>query len=109
MCNACGDALERPQDSRLDDVKDPQSGQRFAILRCATCGLGHTSPSPEDLGAYYGPAYYGGRHSFTAQYCASRRVRILEQATWKKRGKLLDIGCGDGSFLSAAVARGWSI
>src|SRR5439155_22082892 len=80
----------------------------FAIVRCPKCGVGHTSPEPENLGAYYGPAYYGGRHGFTARYCAARRVRILRNATGRSGGRLLDIGCGDGSFLLAARDAGWT-
>lgn len=104
-CNACGaTSLVK----RFDHVRDPQSTEHFAIVRCASCGLGRTTPEPEDLSAYYGPAYYGGRHSFTARYCTARRVRLLTQAT-KAPGKLLDIGCGDGSFLTAAGEAGWQV
>jgi SAM-dependent methyltransferase len=106
ICNACGHALA----PHLDDVKDPQSGERFRILRCPSCGLGHTHPEPADLGAYYGPAYYGGRHSFTARYCTTRRVRVLRSATrGAAPGNLLDIGCGDGSFLLGARDAGWTV
>lgn len=104
-CKACGaDATVK----RFDEVRDPQSTEHFTIVRCAACGLGHTSPEPDDLSAYYGPAYYGGRHSFTARYCTTRRLRILRHAT-RRVGALLDIGCGDGSFLHAASAAGWTV
>lgn len=101
-CNACGGALEE----RLASVQDPQSLEEFAIHRCASCGLGHTNPIPDDLGAYYGPAYYGKRHSFTDRYCLARRLRTLGAST-RRPGKLLDIGCGDGNFLAAARDAGW--
>lgn len=106
-CNACG--AVRPPVPRLSAVRDPQSTERFAILRCEACGVGHTSPEPEDLAPYYGPAYYGNRHSFTERYCAARRVRLLWQATRARSGKLLDIGCGDGTFLLAAKEHGWTV
>lgn len=110
-CNACGAAR---LEERLAHVRDPQSTEHFAIVKCAQCGLGHTSPEPADLSSYYGPAYYGGRHSFTARYCTARRARILREA-WqpgrqgKRPGKILDIGCGDGSFLEAVAREGWSV
>lgn len=104
-CNACGAATVV---KRLDRVRDPQSTEHFDIETCLACGLGHTTPEPEDLSAYYGPAYYGGRHSFTARYCTARRLRLLGQAA-KRRGKLLDIGCGDGSFLEACARDGWDV
>ncbi len=104
-CNACEGSL-RP---RLSAVRDPQSLEEFAIHTCAACGLGHTLPVPEDLGAYYGPAYYGKRHSFTDRYCLARRLRTLAAATPRRGGKLLDIGCGDGNFLAAARDAGWQV
>ncbi len=103
-CKACGAKV--PASPRLPSVRDPQSDERFAIVRCPACGAGRTSPAPADLAPYYGPAYYGGRHSFTASYCAARRVRVLRRAV--PRGKVLDIGCGDGTFLLAAKDAGWS-
>jgi SAM-dependent methyltransferase len=101
-CNACGGPLGRG----LEAVRDPQSLETFDIRSCTSCGLGHTSPIPEDVGAYYGAAYYGKRHSFTDRYCLARRLRILSGAA-RRTGRLLDIGCGDGDFLRAAIARGW--
>ncbi len=104
-CDNCASALA----PALADVRDPQSGERFAILRCPACGLGHTVPAPANIGEYYGEPYYGQRHSFTARYCAEYRVRILERATGRRRGALLDIGCGDGTFLEAARRRGYRV
>lgn len=102
VCVACRGPLQ----PKLASVRDPQSLQAFDIVRCASCGLGHTMPVPADLGAYYGPAYYGKRHSFTDRYCLARRARMLAGAVSAK-GKLLDVGCGDGNFLQAAVNDGW--
>jgi SAM-dependent methyltransferase len=92
---------------RLERVRDPQSLASFDILTCTTCGLGHTSPIPDDIGAFYGEGYYGNRHGFTARLCFARRVRFLSDAA-PRPGRALDVGCGDGSFLRAAAARGWA-
>ena len=62
-CNICGGDLR----TSYPRVLDPQSRETFAIARCERCGLGHTTPQPDDLGRYYGPAYHGGRHGFTAR------------------------------------------
>ncbi len=106
QCNACGSSLT----VRFGQVPDPQTKENFQILECQSCGLGHTSPSPEDLAPYYGKAYHGGRHGMTAQYCAWRRCRFVHEAAGFPNGrKLLDIGCGDGTFLLAAKAKGWSV
>lgn len=103
-CCVCGTRLV----SRFERVVDPQSLEPFAIRVCPACGLGHTTPQPRDLGAYYGKAYYGNRHSFTKRLCMRRRAQLLDQAAGGKRGRLLDIGCGDGSFLREAQSHGWS-
>jgi 2-polyprenyl-3-methyl-5-hydroxy-6-metoxy-1,4-benzoquinol methylase len=60
------------------------------------------------LGEYY-TEYYGKRHGFTNDYCARRRVRWLEKSfPFRKAGKcVLDVGCGDGTFLKAMRKRGW--
>lgn len=93
----------------LRKVVDPASGDSFDVLRCDTCGLGKTYPMPLDLAPYY-ENYHGGRHGVTDNRCVNRRISILGDATRaQKPGMLLDIGCGDGSFLVAARECGWQI
>lgn len=103
-CSVC----QTPLAPRHPRVRDPQSAQCFAILACPDCGLGATTPQPADLGAYYGPRYYGNRHGFTARLCMRRRADLLERLA-PTPGAVLDIGCGDGSFLREAQARGWAV
>jgi SAM-dependent methyltransferase len=105
-CPVCGGAMRKA----LDGVIDPQSGEAFAVLRCPRCRLGVTVPAPEDLEPYYGERYYGGRHWITRRYCAWRRVRVIRQTTrGTSPGTLVDIGCGDGSFLLEARRAGWTV
>lgn len=109
-CNVCGGALA----PRFDRVEDPQSREFFSIVCCSRCGLGHTSPQPDDLASYYGPKYYGNRHSFTQKHCMARRVKLLEKAASGVGSegagkKLLDVGCGDGSFLELARSHGYQV
>lgn len=105
-CNVCGDRL-RPL---FPEVCDPLTGEIFAISRCGRCGLGHTTPQPNDLGRYYVMQYYGNRHGFTARYCSRRRLGFVSCALGGGAGKrLLDIGCGDGSFLMEARGAGWEV
>jgi SAM-dependent methyltransferase len=105
-CHGCGARVEE----KFDRVVDPQTREIFGIAACTRCGLGQTFPQPENLETYYGPDYHGGRHGFTASYCAHRRMRFVRQTAGDARGRrLLDIGCGDGTFLLAARREGWTV
>ncbi len=104
LCHVCGQNLE----TRFEQAIDPQTKEKFAVLSCANCGLAETHPQPDDLSKYYAE-YYGGRHGFTNDYCAWRRVNFLEKSynSDKETKRVLDVGCGDGTFLNAAKKRGW--
>ncbi len=93
----------------LARVKDHITGENFAVLNCANCGLGVTENPPEDLAPYYRD-YYGGRHGFTAEFRANRRLALVE-AKFKAQTErsLLDVGCGEGTFLMAARKHGWTV
>ena len=100
---------ELPADVHLRDVEDPFSRRKFAVLRCSRCGLGQTYPMPADLAPYY-EGYHGARHGSSHRICLNRRIAILRDATRRREtGTLLDIGCGDGSFLLAARQLGWRV
>jgi SAM-dependent methyltransferase len=103
-CQAC----DGPLAVGFPFVRDPQTREAFSILRCTRCGLGHTSPQPEDLGRYYGTKYHGGRHGLTERLCMARRMRFLS-ALETRPARLLDFGCGDGGFLEVARAAGWNV
>jgi SAM-dependent methyltransferase len=94
---------------KLEGIIDPATSEGFVVDKCDSCGLGVTSPVPEELGTYYGADYHGQRHGVTTKICDSRRVRITASACDQRIGKLLDVGCGDGTFLKAAEASGWTV
>jgi 2-polyprenyl-3-methyl-5-hydroxy-6-metoxy-1,4-benzoquinol methylase len=105
-CSVCGANLG----VRYQEVRDPQSGAKFSVLGCIDCGLGQTWPQPENLAEFYERTYYGNRHGFTAAYCVRRRLRFLRNIGLNSADrKLLDVGCGEGSFLMAAQQEGWSV
>ena len=114
-CRLCGGA----QQILISGVEDPETRESFSILRCRHCGTEQTEPVPTDLGRYYSSQYHGGRHGFTASYCALRRLRWVNKF-WSKEltpnkfrtsqgPKLLDVGCGEGTFLFAAQGTGWQV
>lgn len=104
------DACKNETTPQFLSVIDPQTLETFQIERCTVCQLGHTVPVPQNLSPYYGSAYHGGRHGLTASYCVARRINLLTQTMgMTRRRQLLDIGCGDGSFLLKAKRKGWDV
>src|SRR3990172_5008385 len=105
-CTVCGNTLVH----KYSEIRDPLTNEMFAISRCLRCGLGHTVPRPDDLSLYYASQYYGNRHGLTLRRCIKRRLGFVESAMQPGKGRrLLDIGCGDGSFLLAARNAGWEV
>jgi len=105
-CNVCGERLT----PFFRKVLDPLTKETFRIERCFRCGLGHTIPQPADQTPYYAVGYYGNRHGLTASHCSRRRLKFVNTAMGSgRRGRLLDIGCGDGSFLLTAQRAGWEV
>ena len=83
-------------------VSDSVSREVFSIYNCSGCGIGYTSPQPNDLKNYYDRSYYCNRHGFTEKYCIKRRAKIVfSEIKNARRKSLLDIGCGDGSFIKS--------
>lgn len=105
LCHVCGNETK----TRFAAVEDAQTGERFSIHACSVCGLAQTAPVPENLDSYYAD-YHGGRHGATADFCARRRARWLEKSVAenvKQPRKVLDVGCGEGTFLIHAKRLGW--
>lgn len=105
ICLLCGVVRYK----HLMQIQSPETGAFFSILKCTNCDLEQTHPKPVELYQYYPQTYHGGRHGLSARWCARRRLKWLQRVGAKKKGKLLDIGCGDGTFLLAAKANGWEV
>jgi len=80
------------------------------ILQCSVCGLGRTNTSGFDPESYYTSDYFDGGHADGyADYLGAEPVLRREFAgtvdfirTFKKGGRLLELGCAYGFFLAAA-------
>ena len=91
----------------------------YTIYRCGECNLlfVHPQPSPEDIIALYGPAYFerGNKYSFDPENGELNpdrhnnlvRISVLQQ--YKPSGRLLDVGCAEGGFLEVAREMGFNV
>ncbi len=67
-------------------------------------------PAADQIARFYPPRYRGDRHGFTGAIRIWLRCRAIEACFPAGfRGRLLDVGCGDGSFATYMRARGWTV
>lgn len=96
-----------------------REGESWQIRRCRKCGYGWTLPpiGPEDIGAYYPPAYLGDSERTLDAFLAGR---LQKSRSWRREtekvaflerfvpgGAILDVGCSNASFLLALDEKRW--
>jgi SAM-dependent methyltransferase len=118
-CLLCGNR-QREVVVRAYDNAAPDDWHRYTVVRCVACGLCFTSPrpSPELIGKFY-PDWYEPHQSPSEcrsppwwSRLAARlgwQVRPRRILPWHGRGRLLDFGCGGGSFLQRMHRLGWEV
>ncbi len=112
QCPACRSS--RAQCVGRVRAADPRLAEPFELLRCAACDLTYLTPRPDPdaIDALYDGAFYypaagpGGAlaRAVLAAIQSSRRRRIERLVP---RGRLLDIGSGDGRFVEHMARHGW--
>ena len=118
-CPVCAATGFRPVMQLRDHML---SGELFSLVECNNCGLRLLNPRPtaDAIEAYYGsPEYvsHSGTHSglinrlygIAQLYTMGRKRTLVQKSIGKKRGKLLDIGCGRGLFLHTLQNAGWQV
>lgn len=91
----------------------------FRVVQCRQCGLVYLDPRPtkDEIGAYYPQSYEPHvvdeslRKSWLLrmdyEYGLGKRRRAIER--FVNRGRVLDVGCGSGSFLAYMRKHGWQV
>ena len=95
-CNLCG--LNRTE--IIQEAEEP-----FKVVKCKSCGLVYTNPQPDSklIQEHYQKEYY---KEWIEKQMESRismwKGRLKEVKKSKENGRLLDVGCGVGTFLKLA-------
>ncbi len=121
-CLLCGENSAELIAEACDPLDANGRGLRFAVVRCRHCGLAFTNPRPkaEHIGSFYPPGYspHGAKSEQNKHRIPSRlRCRLLGTPCRERRGaipvrvpgRLLDFGCGGGSYLTRMAGLGWEV
>jgi 2-polyprenyl-3-methyl-5-hydroxy-6-metoxy-1,4-benzoquinol methylase len=87
----------------------------FNLVRCMECGLVYANPrlKKEDIYARYSEDYFRNEYipKVTGYYLANKNTYdglLKEFSLYKRKGLILDIGCGTGNLLNSAEKQGWT-
>ena len=102
------------------DPTPDTGGLWFAVVRCDRCGLCFTNPRPglESIGNFYSPDYRPHRRPSQLRRPLRRWYPLAylkgkpperRALPWHGQGRLLDFGCGGGSFIARMAEQGWQV
>jgi SAM-dependent methyltransferase len=82
--------------------------RRFEYLRCNACGSLYCHPMPDqDISSRLYGMDYAAFSGSQRDHPDTRLTSALDVLAKRPPGRLIDYGCGDGSFLRAAAKLGW--
>ena len=107
MCDICGNS----EIKFLFASRDYVTGDKFFIYKCLKCGIVFTDlrPSGRDFKKYYPDSYYGKRKSFADDLINYSRLRKISGLFGRSKISVLDVGCGNGGFLSLLLRVGYDV
>ena len=110
-CNLCGSS--GPHRIVLHKDDDPRRNEVITLYRCPACHGVFLNSIPEsfddELYSYYVRHQTRPSNSLYPALTNSRYLALLERWEHLVPGRhLLDVGCGIGAFVKAAVANGWA-
>jgi 2-polyprenyl-3-methyl-5-hydroxy-6-metoxy-1,4-benzoquinol methylase len=119
-CLLCGGARWTPL-VEAPDQGPGGSGLWFVVVQCHECGLCLTNPRPTaaSIARFY-PDIYPPHRAPNVDAEKRRRFRVATHfarrprkhrrtLAWHGAGRLLDFGCGGGSFLYRMHLQGWNV
>ncbi len=96
------------------------SGESFALSKCAKCSFIFTNPRPSIpfIGKYYEHPNYISHtnksknitdilYKTIRKYTLNKKVKLINSLS--EKGKILDIGCGNGHFLNECANNNWQV
>jgi 2-polyprenyl-3-methyl-5-hydroxy-6-metoxy-1,4-benzoquinol methylase len=103
----------------LEESQKLSASLKYSYRKCKSCGLGILCPFPskDEVGSAYDSEEYFESLSKPVdnalyQWLLTRRIH-LTPSEWMIRsfvkGKILDVGCGNGEFLNNLKRSGWSV
>ena len=97
------------------------SRQEFIIQECQSCGFRFTNPRPDvtEISSYYESEQYVS-HNDESGGLINRMYRLVRTITLRSKlnlinelsagkGKILDVGCGTGTFLETCKLGNWEV
>jgi SAM-dependent methyltransferase len=118
-CPLCGSREFKPV-LEAPDATPEAGGMWFAVVQCQLCGLCFTNPRPDavTIGRFYSAHYRPhqrhrtrrkARKWFPLAALQGRPCKERRSLPPHGRGRLLDFGCGGGTFLERMARQGWDV
>jgi SAM-dependent methyltransferase len=128
-CNLCGQDDYDFYFGQVDRRFSNTPREHFTLVECKKCGLIYLNPrpKPDSIGLFYTDAFYDQRaqenrskslssrlirfidiHRFIEERALGEKTAIVRRIK-PKAGRLLDIGCASGDYLSKMKGLGWEV